>query len=288
MNTLYDEMKDQFRKRDNAVVKLIFVNVIIYLIDLILQVISAITKTDFYQTVQIWQSLPSDIQDFLYKPWTLISYFFVHETPLPFHIFFNMIGLYMFGKIIQDMLGSRRVMSLFILGGLLGGLFYLLLFNTVPYFVAQNPRYLVGASASVFAIAVAAATLVPHFSINLFLFGRIRIIYIVGFYIVISVAGSIGKENSGGNLAHLGGALLGYFFIILLKKGIDLGRPISRLFDLFNGRGHLKVSFRRKGVDENYAPNEAEIDNILDKINRSGYESLTKDEKMKLFKASQK
>jgi|SRR6478735_4338805 len=287
MNTLYDEMKDQFRKRDNAVVKLIVINVIIYLIDLILEIISVISRTHFYDSLLIWQALPANIQDFIYKPWTLISYFFVHETPMPFHILFNMLGLYFFGRIIQDMIGSRRVMSLYILGGLTGGLIYLLLFNTVPYFVDQNSHILVGASASVFAIAVAAATLVPHYSFHLFFFGSVRIIYIVGFYIVVSMAGAIGN-NAGGSLAHLGGALLGYFFIVWLRKGTDIGRPISRIMDIFNGRGHLKVSFRRKGVDENYAPNEAEIDNILDKINRSGYESLTKDEKMKLFKASQK
>lgn len=287
MNTLYDEMKDQFRKRDNAVIKLILINVIIYLIDLILHLVSSISQLHFYDNLLLWQCMPSGIEDFLYKPWTLFTYFFVHSTPWPMHIFFNMLGLYWFGGIIQDMIGSRRVISLYILGGITGGLFYLLLYNTVPYF-SQHDAILLGASGSVFAISVAAATLVPHYAFHLIFIGRVRIIYIVAFYIVLSLAGTIGG-NAGGSLAHLGGALLGYIFIVQLRKGNDIGRPISRLMDILNGRGHLKVSFRRKGkVDENYAPNEAEIDSILDKINRSGYESLTKDEKMKLFKASQK
>src|SRR6478736_3828816 len=114
MNTLYDEMKDQFRKRDNAVVKLIVINVIIYLIDLILEIISVVSRTHFYDSVLLWQALPANFQAFLYKPWTLISYFFVHETPMPFHILFNMICLYLFGRIIQDMLDSRSVISLYI------------------------------------------------------------------------------------------------------------------------------------------------------------------------------
>jgi MFS family permease len=200
--------------------------------------------------------------------------------------------MYWFGQIIGDMIGSKRITALYVLGGVLGGLLYILAYNTIPYFADHvSTSVLLGASAGVYAIVTAAATLVPDYTMFLLFFGPVRIKYIALFYLVISVAQTT-STNAGGNIAHLGGALLGFIFIRQLKKGTDIGKPVNAVF------GYVEnVTKREKGMKITYknatnvrpsgSPSQAEIDGILDKISQSGYESLSKDEKQKLFHASQ-
>ncbi len=162
---------------------------------------------------------------------------------------------------------------------------------------------MLGASAAVFSVAVGASTLLPNYTFNLIFIGPIRIKYIAFFYIILSLAQSIGP-NAGGNLAHLGGALTGFLFIKLLQNGTDMGKPIYVLMaiwnNLFRRRPPMRVTHRQKEVQRTASsysssaspasvamPDQDEIDSILDKISKSGYESLTKEEKQKLFKASQ-
>jgi hypothetical protein len=221
----------------------------------------------------------------------MITCYFSHEEVG--HIFWNMIGLYYFGTVIEEMLGHKRVLSIYMIGAFIAKVGVLIVFNTIPYFADKHAPSL-GASGAVFALSVAAATLVPNYQFNLVFIGPVKIKYIVFFYVFFSFIGTAGT-NAGGNFAHLGGALFGFIFIKQLQNGTDLGRPLVRFSDwcagLFKKRSPMKVSYRKStgfSATVNTVPDQKEIDDILDKISRSGYESLTKEEKQKLFKASQK
>lgn len=280
--------------QDNALVKIILINVIVYVIDCLIWVIAELSKTDIFSIVQSYQGVPPHLHDVLYKPWTVITYAFSHDTPNPFHIFFNMLGLYWFGGLIREYVGGRRLVSLYFIGALIGVTLYLICYNYVPFYVERTqPRFLIGASASVLAAVVGAATLLPNYRFHLVFIGPVKIVYIAAFYVLISIIGSV-QGNAGGNIAHLGGAFAGFIFITFLKRGTDLGKPINAAFDffsrLFSKRKNVHMTFFNSStpLDASYTPNQQEIDSILDKISRSGYESLTKEEKQKLFKASQK
>jgi membrane associated rhomboid family serine protease len=289
---IFDEIKYNFQQKDNGLIKIILVNVLVFVVLGIIHVITLLTGTGkifdlIYQNFR----LPSDLNVFLYRPWTLFTYFFAHDMSDLLHIVFNMLFLYWFGKVISDYISSRRLISLYILGGLAGGLTFLTVFNLLPYFAPQvADKVLVGSSGSVYAIVVAAATLVPHVRFNLLLFGPVKITYIAAFFVFgswLSVAG----HNAGGNLCHLGGALFGYIYIVQLRKGRDLGKPISAIQSFLKNltSPRLKVSHRgTASASDSNEPTQEEIDRILDKINKTGYDSLSKQEKQKLFKASEK
>jgi membrane associated rhomboid family serine protease len=293
--SLVKDIKDQFRMQDNALVKIILINVLVYVVDCLVWVISEFSGSGtLFNMVQYYQAASSNFMETLYKPWTIITYAFSHDTPSPFHIFFNMLGLYWFGGLIREFIGSRRLISLYVIGALAGVFMYLACYNLVPYYMNRPSGILVGASASVLAAVVGAATLLPHYRFHLIFIGPVKITYIAAFYVLMSIIGTV-QWNAGGNIAHIGGALSGYIFITLLKKGTDIGKPINGSIDfirsLFSKKRNVRMTFfntSTPAVDEHYTPNQQEIDTILDKISRSGYESLTKEEKQKLFKASQK
>lgn len=292
MNNLFDELKDQFKKQDNGLVKIILINVLIFICINVILVFSKVSNSfGIYNFIAHQLHIPAPFEEFILRPWTLLTYMISHQDI--FHILFNMLFLYWFGKLIHEYLGNRRLINLYILGGIAGGLLYLVLFNFVPFFIQRTPQLgMIGASAAVYAIVVGAATLLPHYRFFLIFLGPVRITYIAAFYIFISFIGSVGA-NAGGNVAHLGGAMLGFIFIKQLQKGRDLGRPINAIADFFNklfsGKRKVKVSYRNeKKANPNSSPDQEEIDAILDKISRSGYESLSKEEKQKLFRASQK
>jgi len=287
---LIQELKYNFQKQDNGLIKLILLNVIVFLVISVIHIVCAISENDFvYAFAQKELYLPAPFFDFIERPWTLFTYFFSQEDVL--HILFNMLMLYWFGRIITDHIGNRRLINLYILGGLMAGVFYLLMFNLIPFFIKRTPfPGLIGSSGSVFAIVVAAATLLPNYTVYMLFLGPVRIIYIAIFYIVVSFLGTIG-DNSGGNIAHLGGALIGFIYIRQLQRGTDIGQPINFIAAWFKriGKPRMKVSYINKDrLHHDTSPSQKEIDDILDKISRSGYESLSKDEKQKLFKASQK
>jgi hypothetical protein len=205
-----------------------------------------------------------------------------------------MLFLWWFGQIIHEFIGNRRLIALYILGGLAGGIFFILMYNIIPQFsplVSSN--VLLGASGSVYAIVIGAATLSPNYQFNLILIGPVKIIYIALFYVLISFF-EIAGTNPGGNLAHLGGSLMGYLFISQLRKGNDFGKPVNQALEWLSGLFAPKPALKKtKGsaqtnVRSSSEPEDEEIDLILDKISKSGYESLSKEEKQKLFQASQK
>ncbi|GAB3323198.1 rhomboid family intramembrane serine protease [Larkinella ripae] len=305
MSGLLDDFRSEFNKPNNTLVQLILVNTIVFLLLLILKVILTLAEMSAVYTLIVDQlRLPAALGTFITKPWTMITYFFTHEDV--FHILFNMLFLYWFGRLIDEYLGNRRLVALYMLGGLAGGLAYMAIYNLLPYFHAQvSESRMWGASAAAFSVAVGASTLLPNYTFHLLFLGPVRIKYIAFFYIVLSLARSIGP-NAGGELSHLGGALVGFLFIKMLQSGTDLGQPIYWVMDgwqsLFRKKPPVKVSYRQRSSANMSAgsfaapsspsavamPDQDEIDAILDKISRSGYESLTREEKQKLFRASQR
>lgn len=298
MNSIFNDIRGSFNRPDNALNQLILINILVFVTLLLLYVILTISQSGgYYEWLVSNLSLPSNPAVFIRRPWTLFTYFFTHRGFL--HIIFNMLNLYWFGMLIREYLGNKKLVSLYILGGLTGAVLYLLFYNFVPYFIQRGSAEMIGASASVLAIIVAAATLLPNYTFNLLLLGPVKIKWIAWVLVLLSVSGAVG-DNAGGNVAHLGGALLGYIFIRQLKNGSDLGRPIHSFWDfvsgLFNRRPRMKVSYKGPATaTTSYSassgggkPSQLEIDLILDKISKSGYESLSKDEKQKLFRASQK
>jgi membrane associated rhomboid family serine protease len=297
MNGILDDFKNAFRKPNNGLIQIILINIIVFLLINVLRLVfNWMIGSDNYRYVVDNLFLSSYIPTFLVKPWTLLTYFFSHEGI--FHILWNMLFLYWFGKLIDEYLGNRRLINLYLLGGLAAGVAYLLLYNLVPYFRPSIGAPLLGASGAVYAVVVGAATLMPNYTFFMLLLGPVRIKYIAAFFIVLSFVDLSRDANPGGNIAHLGGALLGFVFISQLKQGTDIGKPLTGVAEwlkrLFQPKPKLKVTHRspvRNGQATSAPhaiPNQDEIDAILDKISRSGYESLTKEEKQKLFRASQK
>ncbi|MCS6822142.1 MAG: rhomboid family intramembrane serine protease [Microscillaceae bacterium] len=310
MSSIFDDLKQTFQRKDNAVVKLIVLNVAVYVVINIFWVFSEfLTLGYWYNLLQLQFSVPAYVNHLIYRPWTLLTYAFMHAGLL--HIFFNMLNLYWFGKLIAEYVGSRRVVSLYVLGALAGSLSYILIYNLVPYYQTRIfTSEMVGASGAVCAVIMAAATLLPDYTFYMLFIGAVRIKYIAAFVFFVSFVG-LPSPNAGGNIAHLAGILVGYIFISQLRKGNDLGTWINKITDwlaapTFRTRPKMKVSYSKTkiAVNSNPAsnpnkaknttttnggmPTQAEIDAILDKISASGYESLTKEEKQKLFRASQK
>jgi membrane associated rhomboid family serine protease len=296
MNGIFSDIKTTFSRRDNVLHQLILINVIVFATLIILGVVLRLSGNEhLYNLLYSFLAIPSNPFTFLTRPWTIFTYFFTHEGWL--HIIFNMLMLYWFGMLIREYLGDKKLISLYLLGGLAGGVLYLLAYNLIPFFANRAlASVMVGASASVLAIVVAAATLLPDFSFRLLLLGSVKIKYIAAFLVLLSISGMVGG-NAGGNIAHLGGALVGYLFIRQLQRGTDLGRPIHAIGGfaerLFKRRPNLRVSYKNPKPSSGPSPakvgkpSQMEIDMILDKISSSGYESLSKEEKQKLFKASQ-
>ncbi len=296
------EFSNAWSKPNNAVVQIILINLIVFVSARIFKVffdLSGATDTFFWMFRKL--QLPAEIGSFLLQPWSIVTYFFTHFDF--FHILFNMLFLFWFGRIIQEFLNSKRVIALYVLGGLAGGLLYMFMYNFIPFFADRVAgSMMLGASAGVFAIVVGAAVFMPNYTFFLLFIGPVKIKYIAIFYVFMSFIGSTGA-NAGGEIAHLGGALIGWIYISQLNKGTDLGgwiiSFISFVKSMFKPQPKIKVTHRsgnrRPSKKESKAKTsesgntpQAEIDAILDKISEKGYESLSKDEKQKLFNASKK
>ncbi len=296
MAAIIDEIKRTFQRNDNALNQLIAINLIIFAVLVILNVFSTLLGIrDLFAIVYSQFSIPPVFSDFLTKPWTLVTYAFAHSLNDIFHILFNLLFLFWFGRLVVEYLGSQKLINLYVLGGLSGGMLYLIFYNLIPFFMerADMVSGMVGASAAVYAVMIAAATLLPNYSFHLIFLGPVKIKYIAAFYIFISFMGSVGA-NAGGNIAHLGGALIGYIYIKQLQNGLDLGKPIQGFLDFFRGlinpSKKMKVTYKtpkftsdKKANPGSSIPTQDQIDAILDKIAAKGYESLSKEEKEMLF-----
>ena len=229
-----------------------------------------------------WLQLPASISAWLYKPWTLATYMFTQQGL--FHLLFNMLWLFWLGIIFLDFLKKRQFTFVYLAGGIVGGLLYLLAYNLIPVFRADAFRtVMIGSSASVSAVVFATAALLPDYTIRMLFFGNVRLKYLVVAFIVIDIL-AIAGLNAGGSIAHIGGALFGFVYIKRLQNGQDWSRILGR--EQSRRRKLRVVRNETPSHEEPLVPNQEVIDRILDKISQSGYDSLTKAEKEALFKAS--
>ena len=283
-NFIIEDIKKAWNKRDNGLIKIILINIIVFVSINFVQVILTISGLSSFFTLFINKlMLPASLGTFILQPWSIITYFFLHMSFM--HILWNMLFLYWFGKIIYDNIGNNALISLYVLGGIIGGLFYMAIYNIIPYYADRvSESLMLGASAGVFSVVVGSATLMPNYTFHLLLIGPVRIKYIALFYVLLSFF-DVAGTNAGGEIAHLGGAFIGYIFIRQLQNGINIGEGIINFLNLFNENKKEKKNKFQKESDET---TQDEVDKILDKISESGYSSLTSKEKERLFNASKK
>jgi membrane associated rhomboid family serine protease len=289
-----DTIKSSFRK-GSSLTKLIYINGAVFLIISVSLIIGFLLSDQQVgeKAIEIL-SVPASLHSLALRPWTVITYMFTHKDI--WHILFNMLWLYWFGMIFIEYLDQRKLVSVYLLGGLSGALVYILSFNIFPAFNdVVGVSAAIGASASVMAIVVAIAAYVPDYTVQLFLFGRIKIKYMALAIFVMTTVMDF-SINSGGKLAHIGGALFGYLYAVNIKRGRDPGKWINSIIDffatLFKPRKKMKVTYRKPATEFDYnkmkSEHQEKINRILDKISKGGYDSLTKEEKDMLFRESQK
>lgn len=227
-------------------------------------------------------TLPANFSEFIRRPWTIITYMFLHIGFM--HILFNMLWLYWMGRIFAEYMGEKRLLYTYIIGGICGGLLFMLVYGVA---FPQND-VLLGASAGIMAVIIAIAGLLPNYEMVLLLIGPVKLKYIAAAAFILSSLVDF-SVNSGGKVSHIGGALYGLLFIWQYKKGNDIAEKASRvvtgatrIFKPKKRKAKLKATYGGRSVSDK----QRRIDDILDKISKSGYESLTKDEKDFLFKSS--
>lgn len=269
--------------------RLMFVNIAIWLICLFISVFTWLFNVSDISFVTKLFAVPSDISALAEKPWSIFTYMFLQEQF--WHLFFNMLMLYYGGKIFLQYFSQKQLLTTYIVGGIVGALFFIMAFNAFPVFEnMKGSAVALGSSASVLAILIAAATYQPEYPINFFLLGQVKMKWVAIVFVIIDFL-SITTGNSGGHIAHLGGALWGFLYACMLRKNID--------FSFFKRKPKIKVKSRnadnyhqRPKSDEQYnaqrAEEQEEIDRILEKIAKNGYSSLSEKEKEYLFRQSKK
>ena len=294
MNSIFNDIKSNF-KTGSSFTRLLYVNLGVFLIIKILSAFGFLFKiNDVNHFIESYLSLPSNLSELVKKPWTLISYMFVHQDFL--HILFNMVWLHFGSKLFLQYFNGKQLLSTYFLGGIFGGLIYISAFNIFPVF--QDAPFInsvaIGASASVLAIFIAIATYSPNYIVNLTFIGNTFIKHIAIFLVVLDFL-LIEKNNPGGHIAHLGGAIFGFLYINLLRKGVDLSVNFYTFLSYFkfSEKNKLKKIHKKRSSKNNddifrnkKSDKQKKINSILEKISKSGYDSLTKQEKELLFKES--
>jgi membrane associated rhomboid family serine protease len=283
--TLFEDLKFKVLHSGNPIFLYIGLNTLIFVLTGILLLVIFLSGNDnagVQPFIREYFAFPVSLEKLPLRFYTIITYQFFHSGF--FHLLFNMLWLYWLGRIFLDFLKPRQFHFIYLAGGVAGALLFLLAFNAFENNVAQAT--VIGSSGAVMAIVVATATLVPNFSIRMLFLGDVKLKYLALAYVVLDVIG-VGSANAGGNLAHLGGALLGFSYIKALNKGYDW----SNIFKRRPKPSHLKVNkndqYKGRNSKADYVA-QAEIDAILDKISKSGYNKLSKEEKETLFKASKR
>ena len=295
MDRFFTDMKYNFFGKD-IVGRLILINCAVFVFVELVGVFLMLLNVP-YNPIALYLSLPASFGALLYQPWSLITYMFMHAGI--FHLLFNMLWLYWFGRLFLNFYSSKHLRGLYILGGLCGGLLYMISYNVFPYFEGSlDIATLVGASASVLAIVVATAVREPEFPVQFMFIGTVRLKYVALFMVLLDLM-FMTSGNAGGHIAHLGGAAAGFWFSLGLAKGNDATKWINAVLDFFSGglkmpkrKPKMKVHYgdRQQQYDYNARKkaNEDEINRILEKLKKSGYGSLSDDEKKKLFDASRR
>lgn len=291
-------IKNSFR-RGSSLTRLIYINCGIFLVLKIIYIIFIMTgwEKNFYPIVLEWVGVPADPEYLLHRPWTLFTYMFTQFEFL--HLLFNMLWLYWFGSFFLNYFTERQLTGVYIWGGLAGAGLYIAAYNIFPYFdnLTRLSSWAIGSSASVMALVFAVCTYLPKHKVYIFLLGPVKLIYLALFTALIDLL-SIRSGNAGGHIAHLGGALFGCFFILGIRRNKDLSYGIIYLFDkikdFLTPSKKMRVKYKKKVADMNdreynqyKKSQEDRINDILEKISKSGYESLSREEKELLFKAKQ-
>lgn len=289
-------------KSQNIAGKYIYANVAVYIIVVLIGVFSVLLNAgDYGNSFVRYFELPSSLRLLMYRPWTLLTYMFLHADFM--HLLWNMLALYFFGRVFLDFYSVRHFVGTYILGGLFGGVAFVLSYNLFPYFAPYvDNSYLVGASASVLAVVVASAVRNPGYRINLLLVGSVKLSVFAIVTVAISVL-MLSGNNAGGNFAHLGGAVAGWLVAHMLNRGVDVTNMVNKPVDWAMALRRRACAPRKKKTKFKYTAgaraadyeynarrkaSEAEIDKILEKIKKGGYSSLTEEEKKHLFEASSK
>lgn len=310
--SIVDDLKIRY-KGSSLLMRFIYINIAVFVMLRLVGFISFLVTGSSNSLVR-WVELPSSFHAFLLRPWTLITYMFSHYDVM--HILFNMLWLYCLGRIFLEFFNPRQMGGLYVLGGIGGAALYLLCYNLIPH-LSGSHSLLLGASASVLAIVVAIALYRPDYPIQLFIFGSISLKWFAIFTVFIDIIG-IENNNMGGHIAHLGGALVGLWFWLEIKRGHDITSWINRGIDavvtMFNKRpskvtgnsgveretsnnyhrstSAASTSSRSKNKDDNQSNandvDEERLDEILGKLKQSGYAALTDEEREFLFNASRK
>lgn len=303
LNSIWDDLKYSMRTGDMAT-KLIVINFAVFvltkLLFLILGGFTMGNPDSAYSTVLHYFCVPGDPMRLLMQPWSLITHIFLHDNL--WHLISNLLFLHLFARIVSDLIGDRRILPLYILGGLTGALFFIVsaVLGIIP------AGYALGASGAVMVLGGATLILAPDYRVSLLLLGNVKVKYIVLVQLLLDLTAVAGSYNSGGPIAHIAGFLLGCVFVYQLRDGKDWTEPVDRVLTwiegLFSGRSKYQKKNRKPGpMKATYVretPNSAQptkehgfqerLDTILDKIKQSGYESLTTEEKEFLYQASQK
>jgi len=298
---IINDLKNSF-KQGNLLSRLIYINLCVFLLITIFKLFFILFNLSTDQIIDLL-ALPAESKKLLSRPWTFITYMFVHGDLI--HLIFNLLWLYFGGKIFLKYLSNKQIVSTYILGGLTGGLFYIIAYNYFPVFESVIALPLLGSSASVLAILIAVATYVPNYIVNLTFIGRVKLRHIAIVAIVLDLI-LIPLEKGGQTkdlitsilsfISHLGGAFYGFYFSRQLLKGKDTSRWFNHIMDymlnLFKPTKPLKTAYKRPMTDDQWRENKVndqdKINKILEKIAKSGYESLNTEEKDTLFKASKK
>ena len=288
-------LKDQIQYRIrqlNVAEKIILINIICFVLPLFFRTLLFLFNIPSDHFLGLFE-LSSSFKDLIFKPWTIFTYGFLHSGF--FHLFWNMYLLYFSSSLLLNLFGNDIFLKLYFIGILIGGLTFILSYNFFPVFQDANP-YMVGASAGVMSIFIFISTYSPELEVRLILF-NIKLRYLGIAFVLLDVI-QIPYGNSGGHIAHLGGAFYGFIYAQRLQKGIDIGLPLERLIikttKLFNAKSKFSTVHKNEvklKTKENKIPiekNQKKIDEILDKISQSGYESLSKEEKDFLFKVGKK
>lgn len=277
MNILND-IKQAFNKA-NIAEKIIYVNVFLFLITVL-----------FQSFIIEWFALPTELNAFLYKPWTIFSYAFLHVRL--FHALSNLLVLYYIGNLFLDFYTKKQFINFYFLGALIGGIVFLLSY----YITNSTGNSLIGASAAVSCVFVAIATKIPRYAIRLRFIGSVELWVLAAIWVVLSILQLVDIHN-GAAWAHLGGAAFGFLYAKQLEAGNDIGKWFEELISFFAAifkfkeKKPLKTVYKspkRKAANEVSKTKQRKIDDILDKISKSGYESLTKEEKEFLFRSGKK
>ncbi|WP_394907242.1 rhomboid family intramembrane serine protease [uncultured Mesonia sp.] len=293
------DWRDQLRvkyKTANVVEKLIALNIGVFVLQFLFQTLAFLFQFSGNFFVN-WFSFPTQIESWLYKPWSVISYAFLHAGF--FHLLFNMIVLHFAGRFFLTFFAPKKLLNYYFLGAISGALLFALSYNLFPVFSNLGNVPLIGASAAVMAILIGVATQAPQMQIRLLLIGNVKLWHIAVVFVVLDVI-RIPFGNAGGHIAHLGGALLGYAYTKQLNKGNDIGLWFEKIFDAVAGwfssaSSSKKTPFKKvyrnprntytaKAKQASKTDKQKKIDAILDKISENGYESLSKEEKDFLFK----